>query len=141
NAVGRLRAGASIVEAREELTRFFGTTKSAAWGVRGVVRSFTEDVVGDVGPAVLAFGAAAALLLLITCINVADLLLVRGLAREREIAVRNALGASRARIVGQLLVESMLLATAGGVVGAGFAAAAVRGFIAFAPAGTPRLDE
>jgi predicted permease len=141
NAIGRLRSGATIAAAREELTRFFGTTKSAAWGVRGVVRSFTDDVVGDVGPAVLAFGAAAALLLLITCINVANLLLVRGLARAREIAVRSALGGSRARIVGQLLIESTMLAAAGGIVGATFAAGAVRGFVALAPAGTPRLDE
>jgi predicted permease len=141
NAIGRLRSGATIAAAREELTRFFGTTKSAAWGVRGVVRSFTDDVVGNVGPAVLAFGAAAALLLLITCINVANLLLVRGLARAREIAVRSALGGSRARIVGQLLIESTMLAAAGGIVGATFAAGAVRGFVALAPAGTPRLDE
>ena len=112
-----------------------------SWGVRGVAHAFARDVVGDARPAVLAFAAAAGLLLLITCINVANLLLVRGLARIREVAMRTALGASRARIIGQLLIESMLIAVAGGLAGACLAAAAVRGFIALAPAGTPRLGE
>lgn len=141
NAIGRLRDGVSVSQAQEDITRFFATTKSVTWGVRGVARSFAEDVVGDAGRAVLAFAAAAGLLLLITCINVATLLLVRGQARTRELAVRTALGASRARIIGQLLVESMLIAVGGGLMGAMLAAAAVRGFIALAPAGTPRLDE
>lgn len=141
NAIGRLRAGASILQAQEELTRFFETTKSVSWSVRGVARSFSDDVVGDAGRAVLAFAAAAGLLLLITCVNVANLLLVRGLARMRELAVRMALGASSRRIVSQLLIENVLLAITGGLVGAVLAATAVRGFIAVAPAGTPRLDE
>jgi predicted permease len=123
------------------MTRFFESTKAASWRVTGVARSLTEDVVGNVGPAVLAFGAAAALLLLITCINVANLLLVRGLARIRELAVRAALGASRARLIAQLLIESGILAVAGGTCGALLAAAAVKGFVALAPADTPRLDE
>lgn len=141
NVIGRLRPGASIADAQAEMTRFFASTKAASWGVRGVARSFTKDVVGDAGPAVLAFSAAAALLLLITCINVANLLLVRGVSRVREIAVRVALGASRGRVAGQLLLESVVLALAGGAIGALLAAAAVRGFVALAPAGTPRLDE
>lgn len=141
NVIGRLRPGASVIDARLEITRFFLTTKSVSWNVTGVARSLTEDVVGNVGPAVLAFGAAAALLLLITCINVANLLLVRGLARFRELAVRAALGASRARLIVQLLAESSMLAVTGGIAGALLAAAAVKGFVALAPADTPRLDE
>ena len=141
NAIGRLRDGMSVSQAQTEMTRFFATTTSVSWGVRGVARSFASDVVGDAGPAVLAFAAAAGLLLLITCINVANLVLVRGLARVRELAMRTALGASRGRIIGQLFIESTLIAIAGGVAGIGLAVAAVRGFIALAPAGTPRLGE
>jgi len=141
NAIGRLRDGMSVSQAQEEMTRFFARAKSVSWGVRGVAHAFARDVVGDARPAVLAFAAAAGLLLLITCINVANLLLVRGLARIREVAMRTALGASRARIIGQLLIESMLIAVSGGLAGACLAAAAVRGFIALAPAGTPRLGE
>jgi len=141
NAIGRLRSGSSIAGAREELTRFFASTTALAWHVRGVARSLTDDVVGDVGPALLAFAAAAGLLLLISCFNVANLLIIRGLARSRELAVRAALGASHTRLIAQLLTESAILAVVGGLVGAALAAAAVRGFVALAPAWTPRLDE
>ncbi len=143
NLIGRLRPGSSLGDARAELTSFFERRETAGsrWHLRGVARPLTEDVVGNVGPAVLAFGAAAGLLLLITCIDVSNLLIVRGRGRAREIAIRSALGAARGRIVAQLLTESALLAAGGALVGVGFAAAAVRAFVALAPAGTPRLDE
>src|SRR5690348_1058377 len=109
--------------------------------LRGVVETLPRLVLGDTRPALLAFSAAVALLLLITCINVANLLLVRGLARAREIAVRSALGAARLRIAGQLLTENALLAVAGGAVGVIVAVAAVRLFLALAPGDLPRIDE
>lgn len=109
--------------------------------VRGVGQPLVRVVLGDTRPAILVFLLAAALILLIACVNVATLLLVRGLVRAREIAVRAALGASRARLVRQLVLENALLAVAGGVLGLLLAAAAVRLFLAFAPTAVPRLDQ
>jgi hypothetical protein len=77
----------------------------------------------------------------ITCVNVANLLLVRGLARGREVAVRAALGAARGRLVAERLAEHALLASVGGALGVVVAAGAVRAFVALAPSGLPRLDE
>ncbi len=143
NVLGRLRPSASASDARAELTNFFGRPGSPLLyrDVRGVVHTLTNAILGDVRPAVLAFAAAAGVLLLIACINVANLLLVRGLARVREIAVRSALGAGRGQIIAQLVTESALLAAVGGALGIGLAAAAVRSFVAFAPADLPRIDE
>ena len=143
DVVGRLAPGASMTVARDELTAFFSRDGAPPiqHGVHGVVHTLPELVVGDAKPAVLIFAAAAALLLLITCINVANLLLIRGVGRGREIAVRVALGASRGRIARQLLTESVVLAAAGSSVGAALAAASLRAFIALAPADVPRLDE
>jgi predicted permease len=143
DVVGRLAPGATSAAARDELTAFFHRAGSPPWQrqLRGVATTLPELVVGDTRPALFAFAAASALLLLITCINVANLLLVRGLARVREVAVRSALGAGRARIVAQLLAENAVLAIAGGVLGVAVATGAVRLFVAFAPPGVPRLDE
>jgi predicted permease len=139
--IGRLRAGLEPGVAREELTAFFRDDPNSRWGgvVNGVATSFTRLVTGDARPAVLAFTLATALLLLITCINVANLLLVRGLARARELTVRTALGASRSQVVLQLLGENAVLALAGGSLGVLLAEGAIRAFIAFAPADLPRV--
>ena len=141
--IGRLRPGAIAAHARAELTAFYGRPEGSLWNrdMRGVVHTLPRLVLGETQPALIAFAAAAGLLLLITCINVANLLLVRGLARVREIAVRSALGAGQRQVVGQLLAENALLALAGGGLGVLVAAAAVRSFVAVAPAGLPRLDE
>jgi putative ABC transport system permease protein len=141
--IGRLAPAASSAAARDELTAFFDRPEANATTreLRGVVHTLPRIVLGDTRAAVLLFAAASALLLVITCINVANLLLVRGLARVREVAVRTALGARRGQVVTQLVTENTVLAVLGGAIGVGVAAAAIRLFVAFAPAGLSRLDE
>src|SRR5204862_7729122 len=122
---------------------FFGRAEASPSerDLHGAAQTLPRLVLGDVRPAVFVFAAASGLLLLITCINVAGLLLVRGVGRFREIAVRSALGAGRGRLIVQLLIENGILAVAGGALGAVVAAAALQSFIAFAPAGVPRPAE
>jgi predicted permease len=141
--IGRLAPGASSASAANELTTFLRRPDAPSWQAQlhGVATSWPRLVVGDVRPALFAFAAAAGLLLLITCINVATLLVVRGVTRVREVAVRLALGATRTRIGQQLLTENTLLAIAGGGLGLAVAAGAVRLFVAFAPPDLPRLGE
>ncbi|MGH7670097.1 MAG: ADOP family duplicated permease [Gemmatimonadaceae bacterium] len=143
DVIGRLATVARPADAAHELSAYFARPEASVYQhtFEGVAHTLPDLVLGNTKPALMVFALAAALLLLITCVNVANLLLVRGLARVREIAVRLALGAGRTAVVGQLLTENALLAVAGGLLGVGVAAGAVRLFVAFAPSGTPRLDE
>jgi predicted permease len=143
-AYGRLKPGVSLAQARADLATIaaalrrehFATTRG--WDLS--VLSLRDLVVGNVRPLLVLFLAAVAVVLLIACANVSNLLLARGAVRGREMAARSALGASRGRIVRSLLVESLVLAGAGAAVGIAIAFGAVRAFRALAPAGTPRVE-
>jgi predicted permease len=143
-AAARLRPGATPGEmdahASRVLQEVYGTLP------RGVTGATSRDLYGltvgeVVGPRLRQALAAVALLLVISCVNVAGLLLTRNSERARELTVRAALGAGRARLTRQLLMESALLGLAGGVLGGGAAFLAVDGFRRFSPGGVPRLGE
>jgi putative ABC transport system permease protein len=104
------------------------------------VEPLADIVFGPVRPALLVLLAAVSLVLLVACANVANLLLARGSARRREVAVRMALGAGARRLVAQFMAEGLLLTIVGGTLGLGVAAAGLRALVALAPADLPRID-
>ena len=139
--VGRLAPGATLAGARAEYVAFTERADPAYKITGAHAATFTETVVGDVRPVLGILTAAVALLLLIACLNVGNLLLFRASGRTREFAVRRALGAQFGDIAWQLLVESALLAVAGGSLGLLLATALIRNVGLIAPHNLPRLDE
>jgi len=147
-AIARLRPGVSIAEAGERLSVFAQELRKAypdayparaAWAPRLI--PLQTDLVGTVRPALLMLFGAVALVLAIACANIANLLLARLSGRQRELAVRRALGSSRRRLVSLLLAESLLLAIIGGVAGTIVMIWLLELLLALAPSGLPRLQE
>ena len=152
-AVARLKPGVTVAQANAEVARLipiglgkfppfpgFSTKMFEEAKLQADVRLLKADVIGDVGSALWVLMGTIAMVLLIACANVANLLLVRAEGRQQELAVRAALGASRGRIAYELLTESVVLGLVGGVAGLGLAFAAVRVLIALSPGNVPRLD-
>lgn len=143
--LGRLAPGVGLEQAQAELSAVMARLEKiypddnlgrGAW-----VSPLHEEVVGEVRAALLALMAAVGVVLLLACANVAHLLLARGLLRERDLAVRASLGASAFRLFRLLLFESLLLGTAGGLLGVAVAMAGVRLLKGLAPTDLPRLAE
>ena len=145
DVVARLEPNATPEQARHVLTAYYATLAREGqthWtGARATVRTLPELVSGDVRSPFIALASAAGVVLLVTCGNVAGLLLVRANGRRRELAVRAAIGAGGGRLIRDLLAEHLLLAVGGGVAGTALAAVLVRMFAALAPADLPRIAD
>jgi predicted permease len=147
-AFGRLADGATPAQAQAELRRLHGVLLPVfpfrmpdIWASDMTAVPLLESQTGAIRPRLLLLFGAVGLILLIACANVANLMLARATAREREIAVRSALGASGGRLIQQLLSESVVLGVIAGAVGLASAMASLRLFVRMLPADTPRIQD
>ncbi len=144
NVVARLKPDVTLEAAQAELAaisqQLGAEHPRTNHDVGALVVRVRDHMVGDVRGAFALLAVAVALVLIIACVNVANLLLARGMAREHEVAIRLALGASRPRVVRQLLTESLLVAAAGTLAGVWLAHAALRGVVQLGPASIPWID-
>jgi predicted permease len=143
--LGRLKAGVSLADARAELATIGGrlaVEHPASNQGRAIrVLELRQDVVRGVGATLWLLMAAVSIVLLVACVNIASLMLARASSREREFALRTALGAGRGRLLQQCLTESLFLSLGGGALGILGAIAAVGPFVASWPGNLPRVDE
>ena len=143
--IGRLRKGAEIPQAQTELT-VLAHNLAAQYPRSNTDRSFgvsplRQGIVSNVQSTLWLLLGAVGLVLLMACVNVASLLLARAVSREREVALRVALGAGRGRLIRQCLTESALLGIGGGCLGLAIAAVGIRPFVLLWPSGLPRAEE
>ncbi|HUI41937.1 MAG TPA: ABC transporter permease [Terriglobia bacterium] len=152
--VARLKPGVTLAQADADAARLFPVVIRSFPAPPGFsvklfeqvhiepdLRPLKQDVVGDVGSVLWVLMGTIGMVLLIACANVANLLLVRAEGRQRELAIRAALGAGWGRIAAELLLESLVLGVAGSALGLGLAYGALRALVAMAPSGLPRLNE
>src|ERR1700686_3585604 len=146
NAVGRLRDGVTVEEANRDISaiaqRIHDTSSEQGDYLLkdGIVVPLQDSITGRARSALLVLLGAVGFLLLVACANVANLLLAQASVRERELAIRSALGAARGRLIRQFLTETFLLSLVGGGLGVLGALGGVTGLVALAPASLPRLD-
>jgi predicted permease len=145
HGIARLKPGVTLAQAKADMERVTHNLAvafpDADKGIGASLRPLKEQMVGDVRPFLLVLLAAVGFLLLLACVNVASLLLARSAGRKREFAVRTALGASRARVICQLLTESLLLGSVSGGIGLLLAAWGTHAALKLVPMALPRVNE
>jgi predicted permease len=148
NIMGKLKPGVSVAQAQAEMDTItarlrhdYPQTYPPNGGLTFGIVPLLEQVVGDVRPNLFVLLGAVGCVLIIACANVASLLLARAVARQKEIAIRTAMGASRSRIVRQVLTESVLLSLSGGVVGVLLAFWSLHWIHVFGPKSVPRIND
>jgi len=142
NVIGKLKRGVTIAQGQADLNTVAENYRKQNSTTHGIsVTSLQEVIVGDSKSVILILFGAVGFVLLIACANVANLLLARAASRQKEIALRSAIGAGRTRILRQLLTESVLLSSIGGICGIALAFASLRFLVKLSPGNIPRVSE